>query len=275
MNYRPLRNFAIKTTFLLVLAWTISPCQAQDENEAAANAVNPVAFITKLQVQPNFTWKGDKARQINLTSRIIQPTTSVLLPFIKSKNPAKVYTIYRLEVPLIGQTFPETPALDATGLSDLVLLDAMVIRQKWGMVGGGPALIIPTMKPAAISSRKWSVGFDALAVNTKTKGLIFGMLIQQFFNIGGDGARPNQSFMLINPIFNKLLGGGKFLQMGPIMTWNQTNGTFNLPLSVNVGKAFAKNLSVLAGPEYVVAGPNQGDFTFRFQLNAMFPPTKK
>ena len=275
MKYQILKSLLLKISCFLVLLLTIASCHAQDDNEAAANAVNPVAFITKLQVQPNFTWKDEKARQLNLTSRIIQPTTSVLMPFIKSKNPDKVYTIYRLEVPLIGQTFPQTPALDATGLSDLILLDAVVFRQQCGMIGGGPALIIPTMNPAPISSRKWSAGFDALVVNTKTKGLIFGVLIQQFFNIGGDGARPNQSFMLINPIFNKLLGGGKFVQVGPIWTWNQTYGTFNLPLSVNVGKAFAKNLSVLAGPEYVVAGPNQGDFTFRFQLNAMFPPTKK
>jgi hypothetical protein len=131
---------------------------AQDNNEAAANAANPLAFVTKLQVQPNFTWKEDKARQINLTSRIIQPTGSIGLPFIKSKNPSKVYTIYRLEVPIIGQTYPKTPALDGTGLSDLILLDAIVFKTKFGSLGVGPAVIIPTMNPETISSRKWSVG---------------------------------------------------------------------------------------------------------------------
>ncbi|MBK6282142.1 MAG: hypothetical protein IPF54_05265 [Draconibacterium sp.] len=39
-------------------------------------------------------------------------------------------------------------------------------------------------------------------------------------------------------------------------------------------KLLPKNLSAFVAPEYVVSGPNQGDFTFRFQLNAMFPPSK-
>ena len=75
--------------------------------EAASNATNPMAFVTKLQVQPNFTWKDGDARQINLTTRIIQPTGSVGLPFIKSKDPSKIYTLYRIELPIIGQTFPD------------------------------------------------------------------------------------------------------------------------------------------------------------------------
>ena len=99
--------------------------QEQPANEAlgnaAANAVNPMAFITKLQVQPNFTWKEDMARQLNLTTRLVQPTESIGLPFIKSKNPSKVYMIYRFEIPIIGQNFTETPALDATGISNIKL----------------------------------------------------------------------------------------------------------------------------------------------------------
>jgi hypothetical protein len=264
-------KFSVFLVFIFLIA---RPAQAQPA-EAAADAVNPVAFVTKLQVQPNFTWKEEKARQLNLTMRLIQPTTTVGLPFIKSKHPAKVYTIYRLEIPVIGQTFPKTPSLDGTGLSDLVLLDAIVVKQKWGMVGGGPALIIPTMKPAPISSRKWSAGFNSFAINTKTKGVLYGILIQQYFNFAGDNARPNQNFMLIGPVYNRIVAKGTFIQFSPICNWNQTAGTFNLPLSVNIGKAFARNLSAQLGPEYIVSGPSQGDFTFRFQLNAMFPPAKK
>ena len=138
--------------------------------EAASNATNPMAFVTKLQIQPNFTWKTAAARQINLTTRIIQPTGSVGLPFIKSKNPSKVYTLYRIELPIIGQTYPETPELDATALSDVILLDLIAFKQKWGLLGVGPGIIIPTMNPKPITSGKWSAGFTAVALNTKTKG---------------------------------------------------------------------------------------------------------
>jgi hypothetical protein len=249
--------------------------QNGDNSEAAANATNPLAFVTKLQMQPNYTLKGDEAHQINLTTRIIQPSGSIGLPFIKSKDPGRIYTLYRIEVPMVGQTFPSDPAKDGTGIGDIILLDVVAFKQDWGLLGVGPGLIIPTMKPEQISSRKWATGITAVALNTKTKGLQWGALAQQFFSFGGDGSRPPQQFMLFQPIFNKILEKGKFIQFSPIMNFNWTNSTYNIPLALAFGKAFAKNLSASAGAEYVVSGPDQGDITFRLNLNAMFPPSKK
>lgn len=263
---------------LALLAGVYSYAQEKPEEsglgEAASNATNPMAFVTKLQVQPNFTWKDGDATQINLTTRIIQPTGSVGLPFIKSKDPSKIYTLYRIELPIIGQTFPDKPELDATGLSDIIILDLIAFKQKWGLLGAGPGLIIPTMQPKAISSGKWSAGFTAVALNTKTKGLQFGVLVQQFFSVAGSSDRPTKNFMMFQPIFNKVIGHGYFIGVTPIMTFDWENSTYNIPLTMSFGKAFAKNLSAFVAPEYVVSGPSQGDFTFRFQLNAMFPPSK-
>lgn len=243
--------------------------------DAAANATNPAAFITKLQIQPNFTWKGDKARQINLTTRIVQPTASILFPFIKSKDPSKIYTIYRLEVPIIGQTFPAKPSLDATGLSDLIIADLVAFKQKWGIIGGGPVLLIPTTKPEPISGGKWCAGFDAVVLNTKTKGFLFGVLIQQYFSFAGSSNRQNRNFMLFQPLLNKIFKNGFFMGASPIMTFDWVNDTYSVPIILTFGKAFAKNLSAFIGPQYMLSGPNKGDVTVQFQLNAMFPPNKK
>lgn len=243
--------------------------------DAAANATNPMAFVTKLQVQPNFSWKQDKARQLNLTTRIIQPTGSIGLPFIKSKDPAKVYTLYRLELPLIGQTYPSKPALDATGLSDLIVLDLVAFKQKWGLLGIGPGLIIPTNNPAPISGGKWCAGITSVALNTKTKGTQFGVLVQQFFSFAGRSSRSKRNFMLFQPIYNKVLGKGYFIGVSPIMTFDWKNSAYSIPASVSLGKAFAKNLSAFIAPQYMLSGPGKGDFTLQFQINAMFPPSKK
>jgi hypothetical protein len=78
--------------------------------------------------------------------------------------------------------------------------------------------------------------------------------------------------MLFQPVINKLLGGGKYLSFSSIFNFDWENDLYNIPVGVNFGKAFAKNLSLLFGPEYVVSGTNKGDLTFRFQINAMFPP---
>ncbi|MBP6186027.1 MAG: hypothetical protein KA479_13880 [Saprospiraceae bacterium] len=252
--------------------------QEQPANEAlgnaAANAVNPMAFITKLQVQPNFTWKEDMARQLNLTTRLVQPTASIGLPFIKSKNPSKVYTIYRFEIPIIGQTFTETPALDATGLSDIIVADLVAFKQSWGIIGGGPGLLIPTNKPDPISGGKWCAGLATVVLNTKTKGFMYGALIQQYFSFAGNNDRPSRNFMLFQPIVNKVLGGGYFVGCSPIMNFDWENDTYSIPIIVTFGKAFAKNLSAFIGPQIMLTGPTSGDLTLQFQLNAMFPPSK-
>ena len=275
-------NGAIKVllTFFGLLMAMDGVCQAGASDEknlgdAAANATNPMAFVTKLQVQPNFTWKGDMARQINLTTRIVQPTASVGLPFIKSKNPAKVYTIYRLEVPLISQTFPSKPALDATGLSDLIIADLVAFKQSWGIVGGGPGLLIPTMNPTQISGGKWCAGVASVVLNTKTKGFMYGALVQQYSSFAGSSSKPGRNFMLFQPIINKVLQGGYFVGFSPVMTFDWKNNDYSIPVILSFGKAFAKNLSAYIAPQYMISGPNKGDFTLQFQINAMFPPSKK
>ena len=265
------------TVLISLLFITYAQTQEDDNSgmeNAASQATNPLAFITKFQMQPNYTFKDNSATQFNLTTRIVQPTQSIGLPFIKSKDPSKIYTIYRLEAPIIGQTFENTPSLNATGLSDLILLDVIAFKQKWGLLGIGPGLIIPTATDPAIGSGKWSAGITAVYLNTKTKGLQFGALFQQFNSFAGQSDREDKNFMLFQPIFNKILGKGLFLQFSPIMNFNWENDTYNIPLSLAIGKAFAKNLTMNFGPEYVVSGPNKGDFTLRLNINTMFAPVK-
>jgi hypothetical protein len=241
---------------------------------AIENAVNPVAFVTKLQMQPNFTWKDDKARQLNLTTRILQPSATIGLPFIKSMDPSKVYTIYRLEIPIIGQTYPKQPALDATGVVDLSIVDVVSFKKSWGMFGAGPGLIIPTYNPSTISGGKWCAGLVGVAINNKTKGFLWGASVQQFYSFAGSSSKPTRNFMLFQPILNKILGGGYFISCSPSMLFDWENDTYSIPMLFSFGKAFAKNLSAFFGPQYMLSGPGKGDFSLQFQINAMFPPSK-
>ena len=251
---------------------------AQEENQesdvakAAGAATNPLAFVTKLQVQPNYTFKDNGGDQLVLVSRIIQPTKSIGLPFIKSKDPSKVYTIYRLEVPVVSQTFPNNIG-DATGLSDLVFVDVIAFKTKIGLVGVGPGLIIPTASSDFLGSGKWSTGLAGVFL-TKGFGLTLGILGQQYVSFAGDSDRQDQNFMLFQPIVTKILNKGYYINFSPIMKFDWENDAYNIPLGLNFGKAFAKNLSMFLGLEYVVSGPGQGDFTLRLNINAMFAATK-
>jgi len=265
----------IKLIAFLIL--TSSLAFAQDDSsmkKAAADAVNPLAFVTKLQFQPNYTFMDNGGDQLTLVSRIMQPSTSVGLPFIKSKNPSKLYTIYRLEVPIVSQTIQESSPLNATGLSDLVLVDVVCLKQKWGFAGIGPALIMPTASNDVLGSGKWSAGPVAVMLYTKIPKLQVGALVQQFSSFAGDSDREGANFMLFQPIINKILNNGYFVQFNPIMQFDWKNKKYNIPIALSMGKAFAKNLSIFVAPEYVVSGPGKGNFTIRLNINTMFAPIK-
>jgi len=243
-----------------------------DVTQAAEHATNPLAFVTKLQFQPNYAFKDNGGNQLVMISRIMQPSKTIGLPFIKSKNPSKIYTIYRLEAPVTSQTFPNNEG-DATGLSDLILIDVIAFKQKKGLFGIGPALIMPTASSEYLGSGKWSAGLAGVYM-TKAFGFTIGLLGQQFMSFAGDSQRQDQNFMLFQPIITKIFKKGYFINFSPIMKFDWEYDAYNIPLGVNFGKAFAKNLSMFIGGEYVVSGPNQGDFTIRLNINAMFSSKK-
>lgn len=244
-----------------------------EEESAASNATNPLAFVTKIQFQPNYVFKDPNGDQLSIISRISQPTQTIGLPFISSKNPKKVYTIYRLEIPLISQTVSDSQSvLNATGLSDLVFLDVIAFKQKWGLLGIGPALLIPSATPQVFGSGKWCAGPVAVGLYTKTKGLQLGALAQQFFSFAGSEAREDQNFMFFQPIYNLIFGKGYFLQFSPIMKFDWKKNEYTVPVSPSFGRAFAKNLSMNIGPEYIISGPSKGDFGIKLNINAMFVP---
>lgn len=262
-------------SFLFLIFALNSFLYAQEESDvtkAAGNATNPLAFVTKLQVQPNYTFKDNGGDVLNLTTRIMQPSKTIGLPFIKSKDPSKVYTIYRLEVPIISQTMPNHN-LDATGLSDIILVDVIAFKKKFGLLGIGPALMMPTASSTYLGTGKWNAGLAGVFM-TKAYGLTLGVLAQQYISFAGDSNRDDQNFMLFQPIVTKILHDGYYVNFSPIMKFDWEKDAYSIPLGINFGKAFAKNLSMFVGGEYVVSGPSQGDFTIRLNINAMFAPIK-
>jgi len=63
----------------------VSLAQEKSSVQKVAAATNPLAFVTKLQFQPNHTLKDNGGDQLVMISRIMQPSKTIGLPFIKSK----------------------------------------------------------------------------------------------------------------------------------------------------------------------------------------------
>ncbi len=261
-----------KIFILFTLFSTVLFAQEEsDEQKAAANATNPLSFVTKLQIQPNYTFKDNGGDQMSIFNRIMQPSKTIGLPFIKSRN-SKIYSIYRLEMPIVSQTFPDNVG-DATGLSDFIIIDAITFKLKKGLFGIGPALIMPTATSEYLGAGKWSTG-AVVVYGTKAFGLSLGVLGQQFISFAGDTERADQNYLLLQPIITKIFKKGYFINYSPIMKFDWENNTYNIPVGLSIGKAFSKSLTMFIGTEYVVTGPGQGDFTVRLNINTMFSSAK-
>ena len=257
---------------LLLISTALVAQKNTDVQKAAANATNPLAFVTKLQLQPNYTFKDNGGDQMSMYIRVMQPSKSIGLPFIKSKDPSKIYTIYRLEAPVVSQTFPDNLG-DATGVSDFIMIDVVAFKLKKSIIGIGPAMIMPTASSEYLGTGKWSAG-AAVVYGTKAFGLSLGALAQQFVSFAGDPERDDQNYMLLQPIITKIFKQGYFVNFSPIMKFDWINSTYNIPLGLSIGKAFSKNITMFVGAEYVVSGPSQGDFMIRLNINTMFESKK-
>ena len=264
---KTIKNLLIIAVLMMSSSFTFAQ-EKSDVQKAADNATNPLAFVTKFQIQPNYTFKDGGGDQVILITRIMQPSKSIGLPFIKSKDPSKIYSIYRLEAPVASQTMPNSD-MDATGLTDFVLIDVIAFKTKIGLVGVGPSLSVPTASSPMLGTGKWSAGLAGTFI-TKLAGLRVGILAQQFVSFAGDSERADQNYMVFQPFVTKVFKKGYFINASPIMKFDWEQDAYNIPLGINAGKAFAKNLSLFIGGEYVVSGPNKGDFTVRLNLNTMF-----
>jgi hypothetical protein len=253
--------------FILLLSYS------QDKNETikqtASNAVNPIASVIKFQLQPNYYIFYNGGNQLNLTTRIICPYDGILLPFIKSGN-KKLFSMVRLEVPVTSQTYGSEPELNATGLADITLSDVLAVKTSWGRFGLGPCFGFPSATSPVLGSGKWTAGLVGVIMYTKTKDLLLGLVMNQYFSYAGTPSEPQKNYMTLQPFFNVIIKNGYFIMINPICTLDWTENHYTIPLALGLGKAFAKNLTAFIMPEYILTGPTSKSFVIQFNLNTMF-----
>ena len=264
-----------KATLLLLICISCSDCEAQDKPQAdnriadASNAINPAARIHKFQLQPNYTVFHGGGQQLDLMTRIILPFDGVYLPFIKTKN-KDYFTMVRIEIPLISQTYDSVSDMNATGLGDINISEALAIKFSWGKIGVGPCIGIPAATNPVLGSGKWTAGLIAVAIYTKPKHVMLGVFMNQYFSYAGSPSRPAKNYMTVQPFLDFVFNKGYFLMINPIITFDWQKHNYTVPLALGFGKAFAKNISAYIMPEYIVSGPTKKSWAIQFNLNTMF-----
>ena len=238
-------------------------------NEAATNALNPIAQVVKLQLQPNYYMYYGGGNALNLMTRVIIPFDGIYIPGPKAKN-KNISTVVRIEFPITSQTYGSEPQLNATGLADMTLGDALCFKTSWGKFGIGFNAGFPTATMPVLGSGKWTLGPAAILFYSKPKHLMLGLVVNQYFSYAGSPSRPPVNYMNVQPFIDVVFSKGYFIMINPIFNLDWQNGNYTLPLGLGFGTAFAKNLSCFIMPEYVLTGPTKKTFVIQFNLNGMF-----
>ncbi len=261
-------------SLLLLVCILCTVCKAQDKQQsvnqaAAVNALNPAARVIKFQVQPNYSVFKSGGQQLDLITRIVIPYDGVYLPFFKPKD-KKYFTMVRVEIPVISQTYDPASPLNATGLGDINISEVLARKFSWGKIGFGPCIGFPAATEPVLGSGKWTAGLVAVAIYNKPKHLMLGIFVNQYFSYAGSSSRPSKNYLTAQPFIDYIFNKGYFIMVNPVCTFDWQEDNYIIPLAMGFGKAFAKNLSAYIMPEYIVSGSTKKSWVIQFNLNTMF-----
>jgi hypothetical protein len=189
-------RLAILFSFLLLTSVTNNSF-AQKKTEPSAQELadklsNPVSNIISVPFQNNTVWGiGPNNGVQNVLN--FQP----VIPLNIAKG---LSMINRLVVPIIAQFNVTGLGESQNALSDIQYSIFFAPKSSfiWGI---GPIFSIPTATNKNTGSGKFSVGPTGVFVYKKT-GLTLGVLVNQFWSVGGDPDRGNQTQAYLQPFFS-------------------------------------------------------------------------
>ena len=253
----------------------IEPGENKREELARASQ-NPMANMISVPIQnnTNFKW-GPLEKTQNVTN--IQP----VIPFNLTED---WLLISRTIAPIIYQPeFIEGQGSEF-GLGDIN--QALFIGPSdpgsiiWGV---GPIFLLPTATDETLGAEKWGVGPAGVAL-TMRGPWVFGALVQNIWSFAdsGDTKRDDVNQFLMQPFVNYNLGDGLAIGSSPIITanWEAPSGEqWTVPIGVQVSQVIPIGklpINWILGGYYNVEKPTDGaDWTLRFQVNFMFPKSRK
>jgi hypothetical protein len=240
---------------------------AQDEEELAKKAQNPVGDLISLPFQNNTSFGiGPHNRTQNTLN--IQPVYPIKM--------GNWNLITRTIMPVITQPDVSMESGSTTGIGDIsftaFLSPANPGKVIWGV---GPAISIPTAADNVPGFGKWAVGPSIVAL-TISGPWVVGALVNNVWSVGGDDADPDVNFLLFQYFINYNMESGAYLVTAPIITNNwEVDDSLILPFGGGIGKIFRLGKLPINGnvqAYYNAVTPDGGPkWATRLQLQLMFP----
>jgi hypothetical protein len=259
---------------MLLSIWSVSGIAADDSAAALAKATqNPVADLISVpfQLNNNFNYGPDNDYQGILNIKPVIPIT--LTPDWN--------LITRTILPLLSQPLfgPNGDGRDY-GLGDLQFSAFMSPRKPGALVWGVGAITqIPTASHDSTGQGRWGLGPTAVALKMG-KVWVYGALINNVFDVGGDSDRQKINQMLLQPFVNYNFPDhpGRYLTFAPIITanWKAESGDeWTVPLGLGIGQIVKLGklpVNFQAAYYYNVVAPDIGpDYQVRLQAQLLFP----
>ncbi len=225
-----------------------------------------LAFISVAQdtTRPKKPVPGGGAVSIRELSAAAQNPTAplvlaqlrdIIIPVVPGKNGAENLFQIQPVIPIlptahlhftqlikITMQFPTIPPPEGnSGFGDFQLFDLVTIKQSWGRLGFGPALVFPTASSAALGQGKWQAGPAVAAIWTSIRHLVAGGVFQNPISYAGDATRPNVNTLIFTPSFTYNMEKGWFAGLSDFnwtLDW-ENNAAFTMPLGVQLGKVIS------------------------------------
>lgn len=241
---------------ILITFFVIAEISAQNKEEkteksnSSAQANNPLANMTALNFQnyymPKLTDAPDEAYMNSTWVRFAKPFAQGRL-------------LLRVSAPIntIGVLDNTTGNVNTTnGLGDVnAFVSYNFISKPTATVGIGPLLSAPTATESTLGTEKWQGGLAFVAFIAKSPVFQFGGLVTWQASFAGNEDRAEKSMMAIQPFYIWQLGKGTYLRGAPIWTFDFTNGNYNVPIALGIGKVVkVENIvfNLFVEPQYAV-----------------------
>lgn len=253
------------------VACTILPLSAtalaQDGVDAAVQANNPLASITSLNLQNQFTGR---------LSGFNEPANSVLLRAAQPFAIGGSRWIARATLPI--NTFPRQPGgPHDTGIGDFNIFAAYLIDvgNPGISFGIGPQLTAPTGTERSVGSGQWAAGFANVLFVATNPAWQYGYLLTWQARIAGGANRPGVNVGNFQPFVFRQLGDGWYLRSSAVWNYNFDNNAYSVPLGLGIGRVVPLGKAVLNAfvePQYSVLrhGPGQPEWGVFAGLNFQF-----
>jgi hypothetical protein len=202
------------------------------ETELAKKSENPVEKMVTVPFNNNFNYGFGPN---NNTQYILD--MKPVIPFTLSDT---WNLITRTIIPVIDQ-----PNLlgrgSINGIGDinptLFLSPAHPGKILWGL---GPAFLFPTASNIQLGQGKYSIGPSAVVL-TMPGNWVIGVLMSNYWSVGGDSNRKRVNQFLIQYFINYNFKHGWFITSAPIVTANWVQNSKNrwtIPFGAGVGRVF-------------------------------------